>query len=142
MSRSLHASGAVVRADAHSSTTPLDRWLGAKLQSSIARSGVGVELWDGTSFRPASPHIGDLLIRDRRALTAVLLNPDLQYGEMYSAGRIDVRGDFPRVVDAISRLAIDAPLSWRERLALWTARPKPGPMLGPVGPMLTGLSVP
>ena len=123
MSRSLHASGAVARADAHPSTTPLDRWLGTKLQSSIARSGVGVELWDGMSFRPDGPHVGDLLIRDRRALIAVLVNPDLQYGELYSAGRIEVRGDLPRVVDAISRLAIDAPLSWRERLALWTERP-------------------
>ncbi len=123
MSRPLHASGAITRADTHVATTPVDRWLAGKLQRSLAPSGVGVQLWDGTSLLPAGAHIGDLLIHDRRALVALLLNPDLQYGEMYSAGRIEVRGDFPRVVEAISRLALDAPLSWRERLALWTARP-------------------
>jgi cyclopropane-fatty-acyl-phospholipid synthase len=123
MPGSLHASEAVVRAERHAATTSIDRWLAAKLQAAIAGSGVGVELWDGTLFASQGARVGDLLFRDRRALLAVLLNPDLQYGEMYSAGRLDVRGDLPRVVEAISRLWIDVPISWRERLALWTERP-------------------
>src|SRR3954451_23421529 len=122
MRRSLSASEAVVRPRI-ASTTALDRWLAARLQQSIAASGVGVELWDGTTIHPGGERIGDLLIRDRGALAALLINPDLQYGELYSAGRIDVRGDFAAVVDAVSRVSIDAPLSWRERLALWAARP-------------------
>jgi len=123
MRRSLLASGVVVRPRSTASATPLDRWLAARLQRSIAPAGVGVELWDGTSTHPGGARTGDLLIRDRGALLAVLLNPDLQYGELYSAERIDVRGDFATVVEAISRVSIDAPISWRERLALWAARP-------------------
>jgi cyclopropane-fatty-acyl-phospholipid synthase len=119
----LPASEAVVRPRTTTSTTCLDQWLAARLQRSIAPSGVGVELWDGTSTRPAGNHIGDLLIRDRGALVAVLLNPDMQYGELYSAGRIDVRGELPTIVHAVSHVSVGAPLSWRERLALWLARP-------------------
>jgi cyclopropane-fatty-acyl-phospholipid synthase len=123
MRRSLPASEAVVRPRSTAGTTALDRWLAARLQQSIAPAGVGVELWDGTSTHPVGARIGDLLIRDRGALAALLLNPDMQYGELYSEGRIDVRGDFATIVEAISRVSIDASLSWRERLALWAARP-------------------
>src|SRR3954453_15908883 len=98
MRRSLSASEAVVR-HRIASTTALDRWLTARLQQSIAASGVGVELWDGTTIQSGGERIGDLLIRDRGALAALLINPDLQYGELYSAGRIDVRGDLAAVVD-------------------------------------------
>jgi len=104
-------------------TTAFDRWLAARLQSSLAPAGVGVELWDGTSTDPGGEKIGDLLIRDRGALIGVVFNADLQYGEMYSAGRIEVRGDFVGVIEAVSRVSVDTPLSWRERLALWAARP-------------------
>jgi len=123
MRHSLLASESVARPRSPASATTLDRWLAARLQRSIKTAGVGVELWDGTSIRPGGTHIGDLLIRDRGALAAVILNPDLQYGELYSQGRIDVRGDLAAVVEAIYRVSIDAPLSWRERLALWAARP-------------------
>jgi cyclopropane-fatty-acyl-phospholipid synthase len=122
MRRSLPASEAFV-GPRSASTTALDRWLAARLQKSIAPAGVGVELWDGTSAYPADTKVGDLLIRDRGALVALLLNPDMQYGELYSAGRLDVRGDFASVVEAVSRVSTDVPLSWRERLALWAARP-------------------
>jgi cyclopropane-fatty-acyl-phospholipid synthase len=122
MRRSLPASDAVVHPRI-ASITALDRWLAARLQRSLAPAGVGVELWDGTSTHPAGARTGDLLIGDRGALIAILLNPDMQYGEMYSAGRVDIRGDFSAVVEAVSRASVDAPLSWRERLALWAARP-------------------
>jgi cyclopropane-fatty-acyl-phospholipid synthase len=123
MRRSLTASGAVVHTRSSASATTLDRWLAARLQRSLTPAGVGVELWDGTSTHPGGARIGDLLIRDRAALAAVLLNPDLRYGELYTQGRIDVRGDFATIVEAVSRVSIDAPLSWREWLALWAAWP-------------------
>ncbi len=122
MRTSLPASGAVVRPRPGAATF-IDRWLAARLQHAIAPSGVGVELWDGTSLDPGGNRIGELLIRDRRALAALLLNPDLQYGELYSAGRLDVRGDFATIVEAISGISAGEPLSWRERLALQLARP-------------------
>ena len=118
----LPASGAVIRPRTESATF-IDRWLAARLQRAIAPAGVGVELWDGTSLQPPGACVGELLVRDRRALVALLLNPDLQYGELYSAGRVDVRGDFAAVVEAISSVSAGAPLSWRERLALRQARP-------------------
>jgi cyclopropane-fatty-acyl-phospholipid synthase len=123
MPSSLPASEAAVRTRSTASTTALDRWLAAQLQRSIAPAGVGIELWDGTLTHPVGERIGNLLILDRGALAAILVNPDLQYGELYSSGRIDVRGDFATVVRAVSGVSLDPPLSWRERLALWLARP-------------------
>jgi cyclopropane-fatty-acyl-phospholipid synthase len=124
MRSSLPASGAVIRTRNTAATTALDRWLAGRLQRSIASSGVGIELWDGTLTHPDEERIGNLVIRDRGALAAIVFNPDLHYGELYSSGRLDVRGDFATIVHAISGVwKDDAPLSWRERLALWLARP-------------------
>jgi cyclopropane-fatty-acyl-phospholipid synthase len=95
----------------------LDRGLAGALQRHIAPAGVGVVLWDGWSPGGAiSPTIGDLVVRDRRALLGLILNPDLYFGEAYTAGRLDVRGPLEPVLEALSRL-VDASPSWRATLA-------------------------
>jgi len=107
-------------------TRPLhavDRWLAARLQATIAPASIGVELWDGSTTGPPGQAIGDLLIHDRGALLGLIANPDLQFGELYSDGRLDVRGPFGEVVEALSRLTKRDRLALSERWALWTARP-------------------
>jgi cyclopropane-fatty-acyl-phospholipid synthase len=65
---------------------------------------VRLELWDGTSSysAPARP-VGDVIVRDRRALLGLIVDPNLWFGEAYTAGRIDVRGGLEPVVEALSR---------------------------------------
>jgi cyclopropane-fatty-acyl-phospholipid synthase len=109
-----------LRRTAPSNATQLDRWLAARLQRTIAPAGVGVELWDGRRIEGVESHAGDLLIGDRGALLGLILNPDFEFGEMYAAGRIAIRGDFIRVLENLSRLSVDAPLTLRDRFALWT----------------------
>lgn len=99
-----------------------DRWAAARLQRAIGAAGVRVELWDGSSPFADAPAIGDLVIRDRRALLGLILNPELYFGEAYMAGRLDVRGSLEDVVAALSRLP--APEStWYHRLSSHLAWP-------------------
>src|SRR3989304_1660733 len=61
-------------------------------------------LWDGQEVAPSTaPPVARILGRDRDALLRLIANPALQFGEMYSAGRVDVEGSLPEVVEALYR---------------------------------------
>jgi cyclopropane-fatty-acyl-phospholipid synthase len=99
-------------------TGTIDRWLAARIQRMIAPTAVRLELWDGTSpYRDPARPLGSLIIHDRRTLIGLALNPDLQFGESYMSGRLEVRGPLEPVVEALTRLSQPLP-SWRARLAL------------------------
>ncbi|HEX6464299.1 MAG TPA: class I SAM-dependent methyltransferase, partial [Vicinamibacterales bacterium] len=98
----------------------VDRALAAVLQSRIGGAGVGVELWNGVSLTPGVTPCGALQIHDRAALIGLLLDPDIQFGERYADGRLDVAGDFGTVIDALSRNVSRNGLSLRERWAMMT----------------------
>lgn len=67
---------------------------------------VGFVLWDGTRLpaRVKDP-VAWLRVHDRQALIRVALNPDLQVGELYSAGRLDVDGSLVDLAEAVYRFA-------------------------------------
>src|SRR5687767_11362523 len=88
----------------------IDRWLAARVQRTIQRAGVRLELWDGTSPYPASaPSIGDLVVDDRRTLFGLAFSPDVSFGEAYMAGRLHVRGRMREVFAALSRASLADP---------------------------------
>ena len=94
----------------------LDRWLAARVQATIAHVGVRLELWDGSSpYDGRLPPLGDLVVHDRRALIGLALHPELYFGEAYMHGRLDVRGPFEEVIDAISRSGTPE-RSWRDEV--------------------------
>lgn len=69
----------------------LERWLLRTLMTALPRAGYSVVLWDGSS---AGEDTGlRVLIRDRAALWQVVRDPALHFGDLYSAGRIEVEGD-------------------------------------------------
>jgi len=104
-------------------TRIFDRWLAARLQRAIAPAAVRLELWDGTSpySRDTSP-IGSVLVHDRAALIGLIIDPDLSFGDAYTAGRVEIRGDLGTVVEALTR-AVLGPPTWRERLRGAVERP-------------------
>jgi cyclopropane-fatty-acyl-phospholipid synthase len=57
------------------------------------------------------------VIHDRRTLIGIALNPDLQFGESYMSGRLEVRGPLAPVVEALTRLSQPLP-TWRDRVTL------------------------
>lgn len=99
-----------------------DRWAAGHLQRAIRAADVRVEMWDGSSPFGGGPAIGDLVIRDRRTLLGLIVNPELYFGEAYMTGRLDVRGPLERVVEALSRLPSPA-TTWHHRVASRLALP-------------------
>jgi cyclopropane-fatty-acyl-phospholipid synthase len=102
----------------------VDRWLAERVQRLVAPVAVRLELWDGTSPFVAShdPPVGDLVVRDRRALLGLIVNPNLWFGEAYAAGRLAIRGAVEPVVEALSRLS-DTAAPWRNGVMAALASP-------------------
>jgi cyclopropane-fatty-acyl-phospholipid synthase len=96
----------------------LDRWLGKRLQATLAPRGIRVRLWDDSSPWSDGPCVGELLVQDRLALVGLVVTPDWSFGEMYTQGRVLVRDDLPQVVQALNRLTRPQPPTPVERLLL------------------------
>jgi cyclopropane-fatty-acyl-phospholipid synthase len=65
-----------------------------KILQAVGAPASPIVLWDGeTLFQQASPSAPRLVIRDRRALARLLIDPGLQFGRLYAAGRIDIQGE-------------------------------------------------
>ena len=71
----------------------LDRWLVKQITTRLGPdSAVRVSLWDEPDAA-ARDGVVRMRILDRRALWQLIVRPDLHFGDLYSAGRIEVRGD-------------------------------------------------
>lgn len=92
--------------------TWFDRWLADRVQRTIQHAEVRLVLWDGSSPFRSRQSIGELIVRDRRTLRGLALNPELTFGEAYMAGSLDVVGGLEPVVEALSRLSLLEP-TWR-----------------------------
>jgi cyclopropane-fatty-acyl-phospholipid synthase len=100
-----------------------DRWLAARLQRAMAPAAVRLELWDGSSpYSGDTSPIGSVLVHDRAALIGLIIDPDLSFGDAYTAGRLEIRGDLSTVVEALTRAALGPP-TWRERVRGALERP-------------------
>ncbi len=66
---------------------------------------VGVRLWDGEQIGSAAPgrEIGRLALRDRGSLYRLLVNPEMEFGDLYGAGRLEIEGDLVAVLEALYR---------------------------------------
>ncbi|MDZ7787006.1 MAG: cyclopropane-fatty-acyl-phospholipid synthase family protein [Halofilum sp. (in: g-proteobacteria)] len=70
-----------------------ERWVAEQLVNLAGGPSVVIELWNGERIGPtAEPGRFTLRIGDRKALYSLLSNPNLAFGDLYSAGRIDVDG--------------------------------------------------
>lgn len=109
--------GSAARAERARTVTPADRWVASRLQAWLRPVGIRVALWNGWSPWTTTANektVGAVVFADRRALAKVAFDPDLQFGEMYMAGRVDVRGDLLDLLEAISHLPSSGRLSWRD----------------------------
>ncbi len=52
---------------------------------------------------PASSSIGTIRIADRTTLVALMMNPEMVFGDAYSDGRIEVEGDLVRILESVYR---------------------------------------
>jgi cyclopropane-fatty-acyl-phospholipid synthase len=74
--------------------TVLDRWLTHKLLDNIGKPPLSFILWNDEEITSSDikPH-ARIRIGGRNALYKLLLNPELNFGDLYSLGSVDVEGD-------------------------------------------------
>src|SRR4051812_9962902 len=85
-------------------STSLDRWLLDRIRGFVPAARVRFCLWDGFELSPSTaPSIGSLCFRNRRALFSWAWDPDLNFGETYMFGAVDVRGDLVATLSEIYR---------------------------------------
>jgi cyclopropane-fatty-acyl-phospholipid synthase len=99
-------------------STGLDRWALARIQAHVARARLRFALWDGFSLSPpvGSP-VGTITLKNRRALWSWIRDPELNFGEAYMSGAVDICGDLVTVLTEVYR-ALPEPTP---RISWWRA---------------------
>jgi cyclopropane-fatty-acyl-phospholipid synthase len=94
-------------------STLLDRWALRRIQRTISAAPVRFLLWDGFEIKgPGSP-VGAIRFRTRAALHSWLWDAELNFGETYMAGDLEIEGDLVTILVALYRASGPArPRPW------------------------------
>jgi cyclopropane-fatty-acyl-phospholipid synthase len=85
-------------------STRLDRWALARLQKLVEGAPIRFVLWDGFALQPPDREpVASIVFRNRRALVGWLLDPELNFGETYMCGAVEIRGDLHALLTEIYR---------------------------------------
>jgi cyclopropane-fatty-acyl-phospholipid synthase len=85
-------------------STPLDRWVVGRIRASVPSARLRFVLWDGFDLPCAGDApVGTIVFRNRRALFSWLWNPDLNFGEAYMFGAVELQGDLVAMLCEIYR---------------------------------------
>ncbi len=98
-----------------------ERWLIGKILHMVGSPPIRFRLWNGDLVEPDQ---GDarytVTLNDPRALYSLATNPNLAFGDLYSAGRLDVDQDLPGLMALLYRSIHRASSHWPKWLeALW-----------------------
>ena len=81
-----------------------EKMLLSRMMESLGNPPLALVLWDGQEIAPpGEPPIARILVRDRGALLKLIAHPELEFGELYTAGRIEVQGVLVDCLEAIYR---------------------------------------
>lgn len=99
---------------------PWSRWIVERALRKLGNPPLAVVLWNGQEIRTsAEPPVVRLRFHDRMALWRVALDPRMEFGEMYSRGRLDIDGDITEMM-----LSVDQALVRVGRLDFGARRPR------------------
>ncbi len=84
--------------------TAADRWLARRMVDAFAQLPVSVVLWNGEELRTATEPRFRVRLADRAALWLLAYDPDLQFGELFSDGRLQVEGGLVDFLEAVHRI--------------------------------------
>ncbi len=105
----------------------LERGLLRWLLQALGSPPVRFVLWNGEEIGVSQePAVAQVQIRDPGALHRLALDPELYFGEDYTAGRIDVAGSLVEFLETLYRVAARAPIpGWfRRELHALLSRPR------------------
>lgn len=81
-----------------------EKLLLVRMMESLGNPPLDLVLWDGQEIASlGKPALARVLIRDRGALLKLMANPELGFGEMYTAERIEVQGNLVDCLETIYR---------------------------------------
>jgi cyclopropane-fatty-acyl-phospholipid synthase len=89
--------------------------------------------WSGERISPQGMRPEQQVrIQDRRTLRGLVGNPQVRFGDAYSAGQIQVEGDLIQLMELVYRAAADIEInrSATRRLAQWLYRPRRNTLAG------------
>ena len=90
------------RLESSSRTHAVDRFMAGRLLALLGKPEIRIRLWNGTEVKAAGEDSSPLLwFKDRGALYRVLQNPELNFGDLYSQGRIDIEGDILELLERV-----------------------------------------
>jgi cyclopropane-fatty-acyl-phospholipid synthase len=99
----------------------IERWLVRRIQSSIG--GLPFRLALGRDEKALLSDGGPsakVIVLDRRTLAKLALDPEIGFGDGYSAGRIEVQGDLVQFLEAVLRSMQAAQKEgWYSKLSSW-----------------------
>jgi cyclopropane-fatty-acyl-phospholipid synthase len=82
----------------------VEHWALARIQQSVASARVRFMLWDGFELpHPAGAPVGTIVFKNRRALFSWVWDPDLNFGEAYMFGAVELQGDLVETLSEIYR---------------------------------------
>jgi cyclopropane-fatty-acyl-phospholipid synthase len=92
------------RVAAPARSTSIDRWALTRIQQTISSAPIRYLLWDGFELpSKAGPAVATIEVRSRAALFKWLWDPDLNFGEAYMFGAVDVHGDLANLLGEVYR---------------------------------------
>jgi len=95
------------------SSRAVDRWALARIRDSVATAPIRFVLWDGFALEPDSAPIGSITFKNRQALFSWVRNPDLNFGEAYMFGAVEIQGNLVSVLEAVYRALPERDDRWR-----------------------------
>jgi cyclopropane-fatty-acyl-phospholipid synthase len=96
-------------------STHFDRWAISRVQRMVASAPVRFRLWDGFEVPAitAGDAVGTIIFKNRRALFSWVWDPDLNFGEAYMFGAVEIRGDLIQTLVEVYRALGDGrPQPW------------------------------
>ena len=102
------------------------------LLKTVGNPSIQLVLWDGQEVTAASQApIARIHIREPGALWRMVIDPELYFGDEYSAGRVEVEGYFIELLENVYRAMRGAPRGLARRLLhAWLRRPRSNTLEG------------
>ncbi len=81
-----------------------ERLLLSRMMHAIGNPPIQIVLWNGEEISSHENAVARVFIRDRGALLKLVADPELYFGELYSAQRVEVLGNLLDFLDAVYRV--------------------------------------
>jgi len=96
-----------------------DMWLLRRLHSSLGSPEIRLTMGDSLEVSPAAAFpVASIAIQDRRTLLHMLLDPQLGFGDAYTAGRVKVEGSLVAALETVFRsMSTIESRNWYSRIA-------------------------